>query len=132
MHHQIQPRQVDAARRHVRGDTDPRPTVPQSLQGMGPLGLAQLTRQGHNLKPTVGHARIKMADIRPRLAKHEGRTRLVEPQQVENCMFLVARRHRQRPIFDVAMLTRLALRHDPQGIALEGACQLFNLARDRC
>ena len=72
-----------------------------------------------------------MADIGTGLAEHDGGLRLVEPQQVEDRMFLVARRHRQGAIFDVDMLARLALRHDAQGIALKGAGQLFDFPRHR-
>ena len=72
-----------------------------------------------------------MADIGARLAKHDGGLRFVKPQQVENRMFAVTCRHRQRAIFDVDMLPRLALRLDSQGIALEILGQCSNLFRHR-
>ena len=117
--HQIQARQVNAPRRHIRRDTDPRPTVPQRLQGMGPLGLRQLTRQRNGLKTAVVHAGEQMADIGAGLAEHQGRLAFIEPQQVEDRMLPVARRHRKGAVFDVDMLPRLALGLDPQRIALE-------------
>ena len=117
--HQIQPRQVDAPRRHIRRDAHPRPPVAQRLQRVGALGLAQFARQRHRLKTPVAHPREQMVHIGPRLAEHQGRLRFIKPQHVEDRMFPVARRHRQGAVRNVDMLARLALGLDAQGVALE-------------
>ena len=53
MDHQFQPRQVDAARRHVGRDADPRPAVAQRLQRMGALGLRQFPDRATAWKPRL-------------------------------------------------------------------------------
>ena len=45
MDHQAEIGNIDAARRNVRRHADPRASVPQGLQGMIALVLAQLARQ---------------------------------------------------------------------------------------
>ena len=129
--HQIKAGQINAARRHIRRNTHPRPPIAQGLQGMGPLGLRQLARQCHNLKATVAHPGKQMADIGAGLAEHQRRLGFVKPQQVEDRMFAVPRGNRQRAVFDIDMLPRLALRLNPQRIPLEILRQRRNLFRHR-
>ena len=119
MDHQFQPRQINAARRHIGGDADPGAAIAQGLQGMGAFLLRQFPRQGHHLKAAIAHPRQQMVHIHPGLAEDNGGFRFVKPQQVEDRMFAVARRHRQGAVFDVDMLARLTLRLDAQRIALE-------------
>ena len=119
MDHQFQPRQVNAARRHIGGNAHPRPTITQRLQGVHPFGLGKLSRQSHNLKTPVAHAGQKVVHIRPRLAKDNRRAGLVEPQDVENRMLPVAHGHGDAAVFDIGVLLLLALRHNPQRVLLE-------------
>ncbi len=123
MDHQLQPRQVDAARRHVGGDADPRPAVAQRLQGVAAFLLGQLTRQRHHLEAAIAHARQQVVHVGAGLAEDDRPAGLVEAQGVEDGMLPVAGRHRQGAIVDVAVLARLAHGLDAQGVALEVAGQ---------
>ncbi len=127
--HQLQPRQVDAPRGDVGGDTDPRPSVPQRLQRMGPFLLRKLARQRHNLEPPVAHAGKKVVHVHARLAEDDGRARIVVPQHVENRMLAVTDCHAKGVILDVDVLLRLALRLDAQRVLLERPGQLFDFLR---
>ena len=106
--YQFQPRQVDAARRHVSGDADARPPVTQGLQCMAALLLAKLARQRHDLETAIAHARQQVVHIGAGLAEDDGAWRLVIAQGVEDRILAVAGGDRQGTIFDVAMLARLA------------------------
>ena len=93
MDHQFQPRQVNAARRHIGSNADIRPTTTQGTQSVRALLLRQLARQRHHLEPTIAHPRHQMIDVHPRFAKHDGGFRLIEPQDVEDRMLAVAHGH---------------------------------------
>ena len=129
MDHQLQPRQVDAPRGNVGGDTDARPAIPQRLQRVGAFLLAKLTGQRHDLKAPVAHAGHQVVHVHPRLAKDDGGLRFVEPQDVEDRVFPVAHGNRNRAVFDIDMLPRLTLRNDAQGVFLEGGCKLLDFLR---
>ena len=131
MDHQLQPRQVDAARGHVSGDTDACAPVAQRLQRVHPFGLRQLARQRHDLKAAIAHPRQQVVHVHPGLAEDDRGLRLMEAQDVEDRMFAVARRDRDRLILDIAVLTGLARGLDAQRVALEGRGQFFDPCRHR-
>ena len=93
MDHQIKPRQINPACGDVGGDTNPRAPVAQRLQRMGAFLLRQLSRQRHNLKPAIAHARQQSVNVGTGFAKHNRRAGLIEPQSVENRVVAIARRH---------------------------------------
>ena len=129
MNHQIKPRQINAPRGHIGGDTHPCAPVAQGLQRMGALLLRQFTRQRHHLKPAIAHAGQQAVHIGTGLAEHNRRACLVKPQGVENRIVTIPRRHRERAVFDIDVLFCLTLRLDPQGIALKITGQFSNFLR---
>ncbi len=119
MDHQVEPRQVDAARGHVGGDADLRAPVAQRLQRVGALLLAELARQRHGAKAAVAHPRQQVVHVGAGLAEHDGGARVVETQQVEDGVLAVAQGDAGGAIGDVAVLARLSGRDHAQGVALE-------------
>ena len=126
---QLQPRQVNPARGHIGRNTDVRPAIAQRGQRIGALLLAKFARQSHHFEATIAHPRHQMIDVHPSFTEHDRSLGLIEPQHVENRMFAVAHRHRQRAIFDIDVLLGLALCRDPQRIILEIFRQLCDLFR---
>ena len=126
MNNQFKPRQVDAARRHVGGDTHVRAAIAQRGQRIGALLLAKFARQRHNLEATVAHARHQMVHVDAGFTEHDRGFGFVKAQHVENRMLAVTHRHRQRAIFDVDVLLGFALCGNAQRVVLE----IFGQFRD--
>ena len=59
MDHQAKVWQVKAACRHIGRNTDPRSTIAQGLQSIGPLPLGELARKGDHVKAALSQAGIK-------------------------------------------------------------------------
>ena len=119
MDHKVKPRQIDAARGHVSGDTDAGATVTQGLQRVGAFLLAEFARERHDLKAAIRHAGQKVVHVHPRLAEHDGRARFVIAQHVEDGVFAITGGDVQGAIFDIDMLAGLARCLNPQRIALK-------------
>ena len=127
MDHQFQPRQIEAARRHVGGNAHPGPAIAHRLDRMAALVLRQLAGERHDSETTVVEPGHQMVDGSPGRAEHQGVFRLVKAQHIDDGVFAVGRGHLQGPVFDIDMLATLTRRGHPDGVALIALCQ----GRDR-
>ncbi|OIQ67005.1 hypothetical protein GALL_514230 [mine drainage metagenome] len=96
---------------------------------MGPLGLAELSRQCHHGKPAVLETSHQVVHRRPRRAEHQRGFRLIEAQHVDNRVLAVIGCHAQRAIFNIHMLLGVRCGLNPHRIALVFLRQRRNLAR---
>ena len=126
VYHQIQVRQINTARRHIRRHADPGTAIAHRLQRMAPLGLGQLTGQGHHRKATVGQPAQQPVDHGAGVAEHNGIGRFKIAQHIDNSVFIIARSDRHRLIFDIAVLAFFRHGRDPLGIALIAFGQACN------
>ena len=123
--------QVNTPRGHIRRDADTRAPVAHRLQRVGPFGLGQLTGQANHRKPAIGQARGQVIDRRTGVGKDNRAGGIMEPQQVENGVFLILLRHADRLICDVGMLFGLATGIDPLGVPLKLLCKFGDHRRHR-
>ena len=119
MHHQIEIGQVDATRRHVRGDADLRPPVAHRLQGMRAFGLAELARQRHHGKAAIGQPCCEPRDHRAGIGKDDGVLGIVVAQQVDHRALGIVGCHAQRLIGDIGVLLGPGQGGHPLRVALE-------------
>ena len=61
MDDEVEPRQVDAARRDIGRDADPRPAVAQRLQRGVALALAEFARERDGSETALQQDRLEMA-----------------------------------------------------------------------
>ena len=71
MYDKFESRKINAARRDIGGDADPRTSIPKGLQGMGAFLLRQLARESHDAEAAISHPRQQVVHIGPRPAKHD-------------------------------------------------------------
>ena len=116
--HQFQPRQVQATRGHIGGDTDPRAPIAHGLQGVGPFVLRKLAGQGDDSEAAVVEPRHQMVDGGAGGTEDQRVFRLIEPQHVDDGVFAVGAGHLQSAVFDIDMLAALACCGHPDRIAL--------------
>ncbi len=116
--HEVEVRQIEAARGDVGGDADPGAAVAQRLQGVGALVLAQLAGQRHRREAALQQAGVQVAHRLARGAEHQGAARLEEAQHIDDGVLDLVRRDADGAVFDVAV--RLVLRHrvDAHGVLL--------------
>ena len=93
--HQVEPRQVDAARREVGRDADPRPPLAHRRQRR--VARRRWLSAPESAATAKPRAASRSASCRHRLApaaEDDRRPRLVQPQQVDDRRLPVRRRHR--------------------------------------
>ena len=129
VNHKLEVGQVDAACCHIGGHADARASVAQRLQRICPLGLRQLTGQGHDREVAVGQTCGQAGNGCAGVTEHDRVLGLIKAQDVEDRVFRIARVHRQRAVFDISVL--FAIRHDRNAlrIALIAFCQLRDCRR---
>ncbi|GAV36504.1 hypothetical protein ROTAS13_04191 [Roseomonas sp. TAS13] len=129
MDHQPQIRQVDAARRHVGGDADPRPPVAQRLQRTGALGLRQLAGQRHGGEAALGQVAVQPGHHGAGGAEHHGEAWVLEAQDVHHRPLDLVRGDGDGAVLDVAMPGAVALHLDALRVLLVGTRQRGDLVR---
>ena len=130
VNHQLQPRQVDAARGHIGRDADPRPAIAHHLQRARAFVLRQLPRQRHDRKAPVQQLAGQMRHRRPGRAEDDGAFGLVQAQQVDDGIFAVRPVHQHAAIVDIGMALARGHGGNPLRLALEGLRQPLDLSRD--
>ncbi len=118
MNDQVQIGQVDAARRHIGGDADPRAPIAQRLQRMVALMLAEFAGERHHRKAAFQQHGFHVAHRIAGVAEDQGARRIQRAQQVDHRAFHLGRSDTDGAVFDIGMAAGLAHRGDAQGVAL--------------
>ncbi len=121
--------QVDAARRHVGGDADPRMSIAQRLQRRRALVLGQLTRERDHGEAALQERALQMAHRMARVAEHDGARRFEKAQHVDDGVLDIVRGNPDGAIFDIGMAAFGAGDLDAEGLLLILLRQRDNAAR---
>ena len=131
MDHEIEVRQIDAARGDVGGDADAGAAVAQRLQRVGALVLGQFARQRDDGKAALRQRRLQMPHRLARVAEHQRARRFKEAQRVDDRMVDIAGRDPDGAVFDVGMAAFVAADLDAKRLLLILLGQRDDDARQR-
>ena len=115
--------QIDAARRDVGGDANPRAPVAQRLQRLVALVLAQFARQRHGGEAALAQHRFQMAHRLARVAEHQRGRRIHEAQQIDDGAV--------RPCCGAMRMARYSMSAWPRAVARRLRCAARR-AGNRC
>ena len=121
MDDQAQILQVETAGGNIGGDTDAGTAVAQRLEGVGPLFLAEFTRQGDDREAAIAHAAHQLVDGGAGRAEDQRAFAVGMAHDIDDGVLFVAGGDEQRLVFDVDVLGLLGLGHDADSIALVAA-----------
>ncbi len=128
--HQIKTRQINAARRNIGGNTNPRAPITHGLQRVGALVLAKLARQRHHGHAAVVEFGRHVVNSGTRGTEYQRILGLVITQQIDDGIFTIGRFDHQSTVFNIAVLFGRAFGLNAHGVVLIGFGQQRNRARN--
>ena len=114
-------RQIDAARRDVGRDADPRASVAQRLQRRGALVLRQFARQRDHGEAALQQRRLQMPHRVARVAEHQRARRFEEAQHVDDGVLDIGRGDPDGAVLDIGMAAFVAGDFDAKRLAADSA-----------
>jgi hypothetical protein len=113
--HEIEVRQINAARGHIARHADSGASVPQGLQGLRSLVLRQLSGQRDHREAAFQKCSLQMPDSISGVAKHQCTRRFKESQDVDHRVVDIAGGDSDGAVLNIGMTAFVASDLDPKG-----------------